>query len=233
MDSRALPYFVAASGDVDPHHALAALADAFRTTDPVEGIPVSKPAAPVLDSTERIAEPRAQAALGYIVRAPGGAAPDALAWRIALYVLAHDYGGRLGAEAISRQGLLYYVGADYTADAETGWVTLSMGVDPERLAPLRDLLKAELRRLVEAPPTAAEIDEAKRHLIGRRISADAKQRGDRLGACGRMDALGGLRAPAELAEALSKVTREDVLSILPDFAAGGIITVDVGAGPAQ
>jgi predicted Zn-dependent peptidase len=45
------------------------------------------------------------------------------------------------------------------------------GVDPPKLAPLRDLLVRELAALTSRPPTSAEVEEAKEHLIGRRIRA--------------------------------------------------------------
>ncbi|MEQ8936131.1 MAG: insulinase family protein, partial [Amphiplicatus sp.] len=167
------------------------------------------------------------AALGYAARAPGGGGTDALAWRIALYILSHEYGGRLGAEAISRRGLLYYIGADYAADASTGWITLSMHVDTEKLGAMRNLLEAELQRLVTSPPTAAEIEEAKRHLVGRRISAAQSNKEIAEALAAEWLALGTVRGPGELAAALADITREDVLSILPAFTAGGILAVNV------
>ena len=64
---------------------------------------------------------------------------DALAWRLALYVLSHHYEGRLGAEAISNRGLVYYIGAKYRASPTAGLITLQTGVD--QLAEVRATLE--------------------------------------------------------------------------------------------
>ncbi|MEQ8178637.1 MAG: insulinase family protein [Amphiplicatus sp.] len=227
------PIVIAVSGDIDPEETLGVLNDAFGAMPAAETPAAFMPPGEIESRVETVSGAKAQAALGYVVRAPGGDGADALAWRIALYILAHDYGGRLGAEAISRRGLLYYIGADYAADASTGWVTLSMDVDAEKLGAMRDLLKAELKKLVTTPPTAAEIDEAKRHLVGRRISAaqSNKEIADALAA--EWLALGALREPDALKSALAGVSREDVVSILPAFTAGEILIVDVKTDPAQ
>ena len=82
----------------------------------------------------RLDHPIAQAQLGYVVPAPAPSARDALAWRLLLYVLTHGYEGRLGTEAISKRGLLYYIDGQYRSDGENAFVSLTMGVDPAKLA---------------------------------------------------------------------------------------------------
>ena len=41
--------------------------------------------------------------------------------------------GRLGKEAIGKRGLVYYIDSAYHSDGIRGWVTLNMGVDPDKL----------------------------------------------------------------------------------------------------
>ncbi len=92
--------------------------------------------------------PVAQAALGYVVPAPPLDHPDSLAWRMLLYVLSHGYEGRLGVEAISRRGLVYYIDAEYLSDGASGRVSLAIGVDPAKLGAMRTLLGEALQGLV-------------------------------------------------------------------------------------
>jgi zinc protease len=140
--------------------------------------------------------------------------------------LSHGYEGRLGKEAISNRGLAYYIDARYRSDGVNGWITLAVGVDPEKVAPLKALLEAELGRLRGEPPTAAEVEEAKAYLLGRARSA--AQSNEELTAALARDYLwyGAIRAPDELAAKLSTITREEVAAIVPAFIDGSTIVVE-------
>jgi predicted Zn-dependent peptidase len=89
-------------------------------------------------------------------------------------------------------------------------------------------LKAQLARLVTEPPTAAEVDTARRHLLGRDISAAQSNReiANRL-ARQFIDA-GGLRSHQQLEAALNSIGPQDLAAIAPAFARGTILRVDVG-----
>jgi zinc protease len=115
--------------------------------------------------------PVAQAEVGYLLPAPGPADEASDAWRLSLYVLCHDYEGRLGKRAISDTGLAYFLDCRYRSDGKQAWITVAAGVDPSKLEPFRAVLAEELERLASEPPTEAEIAEAKRYLVGRRASA--------------------------------------------------------------
>jgi predicted Zn-dependent peptidase len=170
---------------------------------------------------------KAQAQLGYVVPAPAAGAPDACAWRSLLYILSHGYEGRLGKEAISRRGLLYYIDARYASDGAAGRVSLEMGVDPAKLEPLRDLLRQSLRELRQAPPSAAEVAEARAHFLGRRASA--AQSNEEVSARLLADwiAYGRLPNAAEHAAVAASCARDDVLRVLPAFVDGALLSVEV------
>ena len=174
-------------------------------------------------------EPKAQHAVGYAAAAPAADSVDSLASQIALYVLSHGYAGRLGVEAISRRGLAYYIDAQYRAGIGGGLVTIATGVDPDKVEAFRDLMKAEIARLKTEPPTDAEIDEAKRHLLGRKISA--AQSNEEIAEAMLKDflAVGRPESAEEFAERLSKVTRQDVLNAIETLQKGAVVTVR-GAG---
>ena len=170
---------------------------------------------------------KAQAQLGYAAPAPPPGHPDHLAWRVLLYILTHDYQGRLGEEAIGRRGLLYYVGSRYHTDGVSGWISLTMGVDPAKLAPLRTLVAETLAGLAADPPSEAEVAEAKQHLLGRRLSAH--QSNEEISAFLAREWIGrGRLATLEEFEAeLARVSRADVMRIIPQFLAGATAVVEV------
>lgn len=220
------PAFVAVAGDVGADAARSAVVTAFSAiggkAQPSHLTPSKG------DIFVAIPEEKAQAALGYATTAPKLNSTDALAWRLALYMFAHGYGGRLGDEAISRRGLAYYIDADYRGGADAGLVTLSIGVDPDKQDALQALLKAELGRFVAEPPSAAEFAEAKRHLIGRRISA-AQSNEELVARLADIWTGHGIMDDEDYAAAVNAITLEQVLEILPAFAGGDMIVVSVGA----
>jgi predicted Zn-dependent peptidase len=169
--------------------------------------------------------PVAQEQLGYVAPAPGPEEPAAAAWRMALYLLTHGYEGRLGKEAISKRGLVYYIDSGYHSDGTHGWVTLNMGVDPDKLPAMRELLRGELARLLSEPPTQADLDEARRHWLGRQLSAAQSNRelADRLAR--EWLWYGELTGHDDLRQRLERVTLQDLLDALPAFTAGTIVAV--------
>ncbi|HNS85582.1 MAG TPA: insulinase family protein [Parvularculaceae bacterium] len=222
-------YLVAISGDIEAAAVQDALRENFQERE--GGITIdftgNRPLLPTEDVALSIDRPLAQEAVGFIAEMPdstGGAAT-----RIALYALSHGYSGRLGDEAISRRGLAYYIDARYRYLSGAGFVTLTAGVDPDKVDAFRDLMKAEIARLKTEPPTDAEIDEAKRHLLGRKISA--AQSNEEIAEAMLKDflAVGRPESAEEFAERLSKVTRQDVLNAIETLQKGAVVTVR-GAG---
>jgi predicted Zn-dependent peptidase len=142
-----------------------------------------------------------------------------------LYILSHDYEGRLGKAAISDRGLAYYIDSRYRSNGEEAWVTLSVGVDTGKIEELDTLLRAELDRLTTQQPTLAEIEEAKSYYLGRARSA--AQSNAELNDSLARDWLwyGDILSPAALGKRLAAVSREDVLAIIPAFTAGKTILV--------
>lgn len=167
----------------------------------------------------------AQSWLGYIVNAPGATEEDYFAYRCLLYVLAHGYEGRFGKEAIGNRGLAYYVDADYLVSRNAGWVTLSIGIDTAKLPELETLLQTELARLRSHPPTADEVEEAKRYLVGRDIS-EALSNGELATKLSHHWILHeSLPDTDQLRQRLGSVTRSDVLAAIPHFIDGLVIAV--------
>ena len=222
----ATPVLLVVCGDIDPATVLTLLENAFGALSPatrtVPALPMAQQKMDVEVVRQRHA---AQERLAYLVRAPGPGEADVTAWQMALYILSHGDQGRLGREAIGRQGLVYYIDSTYRTDGRNGWLTLEMGVDPENLAAMKALLRQELRRLEEQPPSRQEIDEARQHLLGRYVSA-AQSNPELTDDLARQWLwYGHLMDYEDLEHRLEAVRREDIVELLPALIAGTTVSI--------
>lgn len=219
------PALVVAVGDLDIGQTLNRLERTFG-----ELKPAARPRTPRLRLQQpelrvSVDHPIAQAQLGYVVPAPEPSAKDAWPWRLLLYVLAHDYEGRLGKAAIGERGLVYYIDARYRSDGERAFVSLATGVDPAKLDAMEQLMRAEIARLVTEPPDEAELEEARQHVLGRLRSAAVSN--DEISARLALDWLwyGRLLDPGEVEAALAPITVRDLAKAAKDFANGAYAVV--------
>jgi predicted Zn-dependent peptidase len=214
--AKAAAALVTVVGDLDPRKATSLLRKAFGDVRPASATPAT-----TADSHEP--GPDVQVKLSYSVPAPAPMQREALAWQLALYVLSHGYEGRLGVEAIRNRGLVYEIDSAYESDGSDAWIRLTTAVDPPKLAAMQTLMREELQRLRESPPTDAELAEARRHLLGREQTA--AQSNEEIAAELSRQWLwyGRLRQPGELARDLAAVTDADVRDVLPAFTAGRIV----------
>jgi hypothetical protein len=228
-----MPLLLVLGGDIDPDQALPALETAFGTLiAAVPGVPGTAATPQKMDIEVRLDRPVAQEQLGYLLRAPAPGNTDVAAWQVTLYLLSHGYEGRLGKEAISQRGLIYYVDSAYHSDGQNGWITLGMGVDPDKLPAMKALLRQELLRLVQEPPSQQEIDEARQHLLGRYLSA-AQSNPELTDELARQWLwYGRLIEYEDLQRYLSVIRREDIIRLLPAFVAGTTISIR-NPGPQQ
>ncbi len=224
-DAAARPALVVVAGDVDTAPAFATLEAAFGRFEAAVPVVAARATRPAGMREVRLGLPVAQAQLGYIAAAPAPGDPDYWPWRLLQYLFAHDYEGRLGKAAISERGLAYYIDVRYESGGAAGWTTLAIGVDPGKREALAALLALELARLESDPPSAAEIEEAKRHLTGRAVSA-AQGNGELVTELGRHWLRHGeLPSQERLEKELAGVSRADVLALVPRFTDGLTIAI--------
>jgi zinc protease len=220
------PVLLVASGDINPASVLGQLEAAFGNPSaekwklPEKLLPV-QPA----ELEKHVSFPVAQEQLGYLVQVPGPRARTQAAWQIVLYIINHGYEGRLGKEAISRRGLVYYIDNAYRTDGTNDWITLSMGVDPDKLPAMKKLLREQLDLLLTQPPSIEEVEEARRHLLGRYVSAAQSNRELAESLASQWVLRGRLETEDDLKRRLENISRQDILDILPAFTGGSIVAV--------
>lgn len=222
----AAPLAIVVSGDLDPDVLFAALEKQFggmAPATPASSGPMQAPGKRIVSATEH---PVAQAQLGYAVSAPSLSLVESGAWKALLYILSHGYEGRLGKEAISRRGLIYYIDSNYHSDAQRGWISLAIGVDPHKLEKMEKLLQEQLQGLALNPPSEAEIDEARQHLLGR-YQTENQSNPERSAFLARQwIQQGRLLSDEEVVRGIEAINREQVLAIVPRFLDGTTVVVD-------
>jgi predicted Zn-dependent peptidase len=231
--ARATPLAIIVSGNVAPEKVMDILEQQFGRTQPVKFPAAASSGRKPLATTvrERIAKPLAQGGLAYVVEGPRVGTRDALVWQMLLYVLTHDYSGRLGLSAIRDKGIVYHVYSKVRTDGARTFATISTGVDPEKADAMEAELRAQLARLATQPPTLAEVDAARNHILGRDLSGS--QSNEELAArlARQFVENGALRSHEQLRALLQTIGPADLQAAARSFAMGTIIRLDVAAGP--
>jgi predicted Zn-dependent peptidase len=222
------PLAVIVSGAVEPAVALDLLERRLGTIRPAKLAPEpAAPAAAPRTVRERIAKPLSQGGLGYVIEGPPPGTREALAWRMLLYVLTHDYSGRLGLSAIRDKGLVYHIYSTLRTDGRRSWATISTGVDPDKAHAMEAELRAQLKRLATDPPTPAEVEAARNHLLGRDISAAQSNEELTAKLARQFVETGALRSHEQLQAMVRTITAADLAAAARQFGEGTIVRVDV------
>jgi predicted Zn-dependent peptidase len=140
--------------------------------------------------------------------------------------MTHGYGGRLGEELISKRGLIYYISNQYHSDGNASWISIRFGVNPDKLLETKAEFEGLMQQLQSNPPTQAELEEAKEHLIGRRISA--YQSNEELTGFYVREWIEQNRilSQAEFDKRVHAVTLDQIHRIIPRFLNGAYVVVD-------
>ena len=227
----AAPLAIVVSGDLDPEALFAGLERRFGSLVPGSSTGYEAEEAPDKQVFSWMAHPVAQAQLGYGVRAPALSTLDSAPWQALLYILSHGYEGRLGKEAISRRGLIYYIDSAYHSDAERGWISLAIGVDPLKLKVMDSLLQEQLQGLLINPPSEEEVREARQHFLGRYLTANQSNLERSTFLARQYIQHGRLLSDDEITRGIESITREQVLAIIPRFVNGTTVVVDYQEAP--
>jgi zinc protease len=204
---------VALVGDVDPDEAAAELARRLGELRAPDAPPWSAPPveeAPVEPREAELRKERAQAHLVIGFRGLDVADPDREALEVLTQVLSGQ-GGRLFLELRDRRSLAYSVSALNVEGLAPGFFAAYIATAPDKLAEARRGLLEQLEEALAAPPDEAELDRARRYLIGN--FAIDQQRAAVRASHVSLDSLYGLPPDADrrYAERVRAVSRDDVL----------------------
>jgi zinc protease len=166
--ARADNLVLAVVGDVDPDETAALVQRRFADLEggsTVEReLPPPEPA-PRAVRTAYERKDRAQAHLVIGFRGLDVRDPDRVALEVLCQMLSGQ-GGRLFLELRDRQGLAYSVGAVDVEGLAPGFFAVSIATAPEKLDDAQGGILAELRRTLDGPPPPAELERARRFLLG-------------------------------------------------------------------
>jgi zinc protease len=202
------------AGDVDPDEVARALSARFAE---LEAGPAALPPAPAeapLAEVRRaeLRKDRQQAHLVIGFRGLTLHDPDRFALDVISQLLGGQ-GGRLFLELRDRRSLAYSVSASNVEGLVAGDFCAYIATAPEKFEEARRELLAELQRLLDEPPAEAELERARRHLIGS-FAIDG-QRNATHAAQVSLDPLYGLAAAAsrEYPERVRAVGKDDVENV--------------------
>lgn len=222
------PSLIVIVGDVDENQATTLVEKSFGSMK--NGKPFPKGSITIQEKEKTVRIPgKAQSQFGYAVPAPPPSDPGSYAYRILLYVLTHGYGGRLGQALIHQRGLVYYISSSYNSNGSASWISMAMGINPDNLHKARAVFDEVMQDLQKNLPTDAEINEAKQHLIGRRISA--YQSNEELSGFYAREWLeqGKLVSQQEFEKKVRAVTPDLVRNLIPQFLDGARVTIDTSS----
>ncbi len=164
---RASNLVLAIAGDVDPDDAAARVSTRLSELEP--GVfdapcPPEEPAPREIRRAE-LRKDRAQAHLVMGFRGLTVADEDRHALELVSQLLGGQ-GGRLFLELRDRRSLAYAVNAANVEGVAPGWFATYIATAPEKLDAAQQGLLEMLEALVQEPPPEAELERARRHLIG-------------------------------------------------------------------
>ena len=202
-------------GDVDPERAAALvqrqLAELVGGSDVEASLPSAEPPPrAVRSAVER--KDRAQAHLVIGFRGLDVHDSERFALEVLCQILSGQ-GGRLFVELRDRQSLAYSVGATNVEGVAPGFFAVSIATAPEKLDEAQSGILAELRRVIDGPPPAAELERARRYLLG--SFAIDRQRSSTRALQLALDTRYGLHGDFDLdyPERIRAVAAEDVLRV--------------------
>lgn len=109
--------------------------------------------------------PQADIGYGFVTLRRDDPEYDA-AWMMEVILGRYALGGRLGDRIRERDGLAYYVFSALDANVVPGPLTIRAGVNPANVDRAVAAIDEELRRFAADGPTAQEVDDTRRFLIG-------------------------------------------------------------------
>lgn len=141
--------------------------------------------------------------------------------RYILSVLADILGGSMSSRLFNKvreeMGAAYYIRAGVELSSDVGVLTVSSGIDKNRLDEISAAIIGELKKMATDKVSEEELSKAKEHLSGRLILQ--LETSDELAGFYGSDELvyGSERTPEEIIANYQKVTADDILNLAKDL----------------
>jgi predicted Zn-dependent peptidase len=144
------------------------------------------------------------------LRAVGRTDPDRFALTILNNILGRGMSSRLFKEVRERRGLAYSVGSSVSRHADTGTMSISAGVTPDKLLEATSVILAELRRLIDEPVGEEELTKSRDYAAGSfRLGLESTMSlGQRAGDA--LLTLGAIEPVDDVVTKLRSVTADDI-----------------------
>ena len=138
--------------------------------------------------------------------------------------------GRIGASVRSRSGLAYHASSSVSGWADSGTWEFSAGTNPENLQKTIELIQAEIKRFVNEPVTAEELDDSQSNLVGR-LPLSLESNAGIANAILNMERFNlGLDYYQRYAERIRAITAEDILNASRKYLSAKRLVI-ASAGP--
>jgi zinc protease len=153
-----------------------------------------------------------------VVGFPGATVHDSDRYALEVLVtILSGQGGRLFVELRDRQSLAYRIGAFSIEGIDPGYVAVYTACTPDKLGAVHSGIRRELRRLIDEPVGAAELERAIRYLIGAHEIASQRRSAVAAGLAFH-EAYGlGVDEFTEYARRIEAVTATDVQRVARDY----------------
>ena len=146
--------------------------------------------------------------------------PDRYALQLVGTVLGTGMSSRLFTEVRERRGLAYYVFATNHSYTDAGTLYAQAGVDITRIDEAIETIARELKKIVDEPVPADELDKAKNVAKGRFVLQTESPHGMIMFGLRREVLENRAPEPEEILAEIDKVTVEDVQRVAADVLAG-------------
>jgi predicted Zn-dependent peptidase len=199
-------------------------------------VPAFEPARLEVPEERVLVEKRdiAQSNLALGLRALSRTDPDRYALLILNSVLGRGMSSRLFKEVRERRGLAYAVGSGLSRHNDTGLLSITAGVSPEKLREAAQVIVEEVFKLSEEPVPGEEMARARDYTVGTfRLSLEttmalAQRAGENLLTTGEIEPI------EEVVAKLEAVTADDVMRVARRlFRRDGVSAAAVGPGTSQ
>ena len=203
---------IVAAGDVDHQELVSTFAPLFEPLEPSDLL--NRRQTPACQTGISIHEK----ALEQVHICIGGQAPslkseERFACGLFNTILGGNMSSRLFQEIREKRGLAYSVFSFLSAYLDTGMLGIYVATDREKLNPVLETIKMEIKKMLSSGITKDDLDFAKEHLIGG-IYLAADNTDNRMMRIAKNEMVYGRYVSyEEVADRLSKVTLEEVLEV--------------------